>query len=250
MRKSPGELAIMDEANRIVLEVLAMIERTLEEGITTAELDAMAEKMIRDMGGIPAFKGYKGYPATLCVSINDEVVHGIPGDRKICDGDIVSVDCGVIYRGYYGDAAKTFSVGEVDDIAKKLLEVTEKALQLGVDECRSGKRVSDIGKRIEKYVSSEGFNVVRKFVGHGIGRSLHEPPEVPNFFDPEKNMKLKTGMVLAIEPMVTVGSYEVVEDEDGWTVRTKDGSLSAHFEYSVAITKNGPRILGLREDNG
>jgi len=243
--KTRGELDLMDQANRIVLRVLDGIAARVRPGITTRELDRFAEETIRAAGGVPAFLDYKGYPATLCTSRNDVIVHGIPDDRPLAEGDILGVDCGVVYKGYYGDAARTFAVGRVSPEAERLIAVTRRALEIAVDSVHPGGRLSDIGHAVQTFVESQGYSVVREFVGHGIGSSLHEEPQVPNFGTPGKGPKLKPGLVLAIEPMVNVGSPEVEIDADGWTARTQDGSLSAHFEYSVAVTEDGARVLGL-----
>ena len=242
--KTPGELELMDEANRIVHSVLEGLGGMIAPGVTTRELDRYAESEIRKAGGVPAFLHYKGYPATLCTSINDVIVHGIPNDRRLQDGDIIGIDCGVLYQGYYGDAARTFGVGKVSAEAARLLKVTQAALELAVEQVQPKNRLSDIGSAVQQHVEAAGFSVVREFVGHGIGTSLHEDPQVPNFGDPGRGIRLKPGMVLAIEPMVNAGGYGVRMDADGWTARTADGSLSAHFEYSVAVTERGPRVLG------
>ncbi|MEO8277562.1 MAG: type I methionyl aminopeptidase [Thermoanaerobaculia bacterium] len=243
--KTAGELELMEEANRLVHAVLAGLAHLVGPGVTTRELDRYAEKLIRDAGAVPAFLHYKGYPATLCTSINEVIVHGIPDDTALRDGDIVGIDCGVVYKGYYGDAARTYAVGAVSPVAERLLAVTKRALDLAVEEVRPNKRISDIGHAVQAYVESEGFSVVRDFVGHGIGTSLHEDPQVPNFGEPGRGPRLKPGLVIAIEPMVNVGTPGVKVDKDGWTARTADGSLSAHFEYSVAVTDSGARILGV-----
>lgn len=242
--KTLGEIQLMDEANRIVHRVLEAMGQTIAAGVTSRELDRLAEKIIRDAGGVPAFLNYRGYPATLCISVNDVIVHGIPGDVPLEEGDIVGIDCGVLYKGYYGDAARTFAVGRIAPEAQRLLEVTEEALRRAVAQVRPGGRLSDIGHAVQKYAESHGFSVVREFSGHGIGTSLHEEPQIPNYGAPGKGPKLKPGMVLAIEPMVNAGSYGVRMDADGWTARTEDGSLSAHFEYSVAVTPTGAKVLG------
>jgi methionyl aminopeptidase len=243
--KTRGELELMDQANRIVMRVLDGIAERIRPGVTTRELDRFAEETIRAAGAVPAFLDYKGYPATLCTSRNDVIVHGIPDDRPLAEGDILGVDCGVAYKGYYGDAARTFAVGGVSAEARKLIEVTRRALEIAVDSVAPDRRLSDIGHAVQCFVESHGYSVVREFVGHGIGSSLHEEPQVPNFGDPGKGPRLKPGLVLAIEPMVNAGSAEVEVDSDGWTARTQDGSLSAHFEFSVAVTENGARVLGL-----
>ncbi len=243
--KTQEELDLMERANRIVLEVLASLERRLQAGVTTRELDAHAEASIRERGGRPAFLGYRGFPATLCTSVNDVIVHGIPNDVPLEDGDIVSIDCGVEFSGYYGDAARTYRVGAVSEQAARLLEVTRRALDVALDCVAPGRWLHDIGRAVERYVKDRGFSVVRDFVGHGIGSALHEEPEVPNYRRRGRGIELRSGMVLAIEPMVNAGSRAVKMDGDGWTARTKDGSLSAHFEHSVAVTEAGARVLGL-----
>ena len=243
--KSTGELDLMDEANRIVHRVLDGLEPMMIPGVTTRELDRYAEDLIRGAGAAPAFLKYKGYPATLCTSINEVIVHGIPGSTALAAGDIVGIDCGVVFKGYYGDAARTYAVGQVSPAAERLIRVTKRALDLAVEKVRPNGRLSDIGHAVQEYVESEGFSVVRDFVGHGIGTSLHEDPQVPNYGEPGRGPKLKPGLVLAIEPMVNAGSAAVEVDSDGWTARTADGSLSAHFEYSVAVTESGARILGI-----
>ncbi|HLF55719.1 MAG TPA: type I methionyl aminopeptidase [Thermoanaerobaculia bacterium] len=243
--KTRGELDLMDEANRIVHEVLDGIAERVAPGVTTRQLDRFAEETIRAAGGVPAFLHYKGYPATLCTSRNDVIVHGIPDDAPLVEGDILGVDCGVLYKGYYGDAARTFAVGRVSPEAGRLIEVTRRALDIAVEAVRPHHRLSDIGHAVQSFVESQGYSVVRDFVGHGIGTSLHEDPQVPNFGDPGRGPKLKPGLVLAIEPMVNAGGAAIDVDSDGWTARTRDGSLSAHFEVSVAVTEGGARILGL-----
>ena len=243
--KTPGELELMDEANAIVHRVLSRLGEMIAPGVTTRDLDRVAESEIRKAGAVPAFLDYKGYPATLCTSINDVIVHGIPGEHALVDGDIVGVDCGVLYQGYYGDAARTFAVGQVSPQAKRLLDVTREALELAVQQVRPDGRLYDIGSAVQQHVEAAGFSVVREFVGHGIGTSLHEDPQVPNFGQRGKGIRLRPGLVLAIEPMVNAGGKDVRVDPDGWTARTADGSLSAHFEYSVAVTDRGPRVLGV-----
>ena len=243
--KTPGEIELMDQANRIVLKVLDEVGAIIAPGVTPRELDRLAERVIRGAGGVPAFLNYRGYPATLCISVNDVIVHGIPNDVPLKEGQIVGIDCGVLYKGYYGDAARTFAVGEVDDEAKRLLAVTEEALRLAVEQVRPGGRLSDIGHAVQRHAERHGFSVVREFSGHGIGTSLHEEPQVPNYGKPGKGPKLRPGLVLAIEPMVNAGKAGVRMDADGWTARTEDGSRSAHFEFSVAVTSSGARVLGL-----
>jgi methionyl aminopeptidase len=246
--KTAGEIELMDEANRIVHAVLDGIAGKIVPGVTTRELDEFAESTIRSRGGVPAFLKYRGYPATLCTSINDVIVHGIPSGTALAEGDIIGVDCGVLYNGYYGDAARTFAVGEVGGEARRLMDVTRRSLLAAVEQVRPGGRLSDIGHAVQEYVESHGFSVVRDFVGHGIGAALHEDPQVPNFGKAGAGPKLRPGLVLAIEPMVNAGSYGVKMDADGWTARTEDGSLSAHFEFSVAVTESGPKVLGVGSD--
>jgi methionyl aminopeptidase len=215
----------------------------IQPGITTLELDREAELYIRSRGAVPAFKGYRGFPGTLCTSVNDEVVHGIPGPRMLKDGDILSIDVGALYEGFYSDSARTFPVGEVSPLAKKLMEVTRRALDAGISQAVAGNRISDISASVQKVVEDAGFSVVRDFVGHGVGRDLHEAPQVANFGKRGKGPVIQEGMTLAIEPMVNVGEWEVRILGNGWTVVTADGSLSAHFEDSIAVTKNGPLVL-------
>lgn len=248
--KTQDEIGLMDEANAIVHRVLAGLGELVAPGVTTKELDRWAEGLIRACGGVPAFLNYRGFPATLCTSINDVIVHGIPNGVALREGDIIGVDCGVLYKGYYGDAARTYQVGKVSEEARRLLEVTLQSLELAVEKVRPGARLSDIGHAVQTHVEEHGFSVVRDFVGHGIGASLHEDPQVPNYGSPGKGPRLRAGMVLAIEPMVNAGSPAVRMDPDGWTARTEDGSLSAHFEYSVAVTDGGALILGPRLDPG
>jgi methionyl aminopeptidase len=246
--KSPDEIEIMRAANVIVAEVLAELRATVRPGVTTGELDRVAEELTRKKGAIPAFKGYtvagRVYPASLCASINDEVVHGIPsGTRTLREGDIIGLDYGVIYRGYYGDSAVTIGVGAVSAQAEELMRATREALEAGIGAARPGARLGDVSSAIQSHAESRRFSVVRDFVGHGIGRRLHEDPQVPNFGQPDRGIRLREGMVLAIEPMLNAGGPEVELKEDGWTAVTSDGSLSAHFEHSVAIVERGPYVL-------
>ncbi|RLA79743.1 MAG: type I methionyl aminopeptidase [Deltaproteobacteria bacterium] len=243
--RTKEEIEKLRRSNRLVAQALLKVREAIRPGVTTAELDRIAEETIRKGGGRPAFKGYRGYPANLCVSVNEEVVHGIPGPRRLQEGDIVSLDLGVLMDGYYGDAAITVPVGKVSEEAQKLIEVTEEALHKGIEKARVGNRLYDISHAIQSWVESFGFSVVRDFVGHGIGRQLHEEPQVPNFGPPNQGPRLMVGMVLAIEPMVNAGGWQVKVREDGWTVVTADGSLSAHFEHTIAITEEGPDILSL-----
>lgn len=246
--KTEGELDLIHEANAIVQEVLEGLQERVRPGITTGELDAWAEEHIRSRGGVPAFLNYKGYPSTLCTALNDVIVHGIPDQRPLVEGDIVGLDCGVFYKGYVGDAARTYAVGQISDEASELMRITREGLWLGCQMMRSGGRLGDVGWAIQSYVERHGFSIVRQFVGHGVGMSLHEEPQVPNFGKRGKGLRLRPGLVLAIEPMVNAGSKDVKTDADGWTARTRDGKLSAHFEFSVAVTAKGPRILGLSEE--
>ncbi len=237
------EIEAIRGAAQVVGLTLRMLGREVRAGITTAELDAMAERFIREHGGRPAFKGYRGFPASICPSVNDEVVHAIPGAYALRDGDIIGIDVGVEKDGFYGDAAATFAVGEVGEETQKLLRVTREALAMGIAQARAGNRVGDISHAIQSHAERHGFTVVRALVGHGIGREMHEEPQVPNYGPPERGPRLMAGQVLAIEPMVNVGGPDVVTRADGWTVVTKDGSLSAHFEHTVAIGEQGPEIL-------
>ena len=242
--KSEIEIQKMREAGRIVSQILDELSRMVAPGVTTWDLDAHAEKRAREFGAIPAFKGYHGFPGVLCVSVNEEVVHGIPSQKKkLNSGDIIGCDFGVILDGWFGDSARTFGVGKISSSAEKLLQVTEKGLMLGIAQCVPGNRLFDIGNAIQNYVEFHGYSVVREFVGHGIGKALHEDPQVPNYGPKGKGIPLKAGMVLAIEPMINVGKSEVKVLKDGWTAVTVDHSLSAHFEHTVAITDDGPVIL-------
>jgi methionyl aminopeptidase len=239
----------MRTANMLVAEILAELAAEARPGVTTADLDRLAETRVLEAGAVPAFKGYRGYPATLCASVNEEVVHGIPSDaRQLNDGDIISLDMGVLVDGFYGDSAITVGVGRISDDAGRLLTVTEEALYRGIDAARVGGRLSDIGHAIQQWVEEHGFSVVREFVGHGIGTKLHEEPQIPNYGEPGRGPRLAEGMVLAIEPMVNLGRAGVKVLPDGWTAVTRDGSLSAHFEHTVAVTGDGPQILTTRRD--
>lgn len=242
--KSERELNLMRKSGRIVAQILEEMVEMVKPGVSTGELDRFAELRIKELGAVPAFKGYHGFPACVCVSINEEVVHGIPsGKRVLNEGDIVGLDFGVICDGWYGDSARTVGVGRISQEAERLLEVTRESLNRGIQQCREGNRVFDIGHAVQNYVEGFGFSVVREFVGHGIGRALHEEPQVPNYGPKGKGLQLKVGMVLAIEPMINAGSHEVKVLSDGWTAVTVDRSLSAHFEHTVAITPKGPEIL-------
>ena len=244
--KTPDELAVMDRANSLVHDTLRLVAEAAAPGVSTKELDRLAEEHIRAGGGRPAFKGYRGYPATLCTSVNDVIVHGIPSaDHKLRNGDVMGLDCGVVLDGFIGDAAITVPIGDMAPEAKRLLDVTRECLELAVEVVRPGSRLTDIGAVIQKHAEAAGFSVVRQLVGHGIGRSMHEDPQVYNFGPGGRGPELRPGLVLAIEPMVNAGVSGVMFDDDGWTARTEDGKLSAHFEYSVAVTENGPWVLGV-----
>jgi methionyl aminopeptidase len=243
--RTPQEIETMRQGNRLVAQILRTLREAIKPGITTKELDAMAERAVRAAGATPAFKGYRGFPASLCVSINEEVVHGIPSTRRLKEGEIVSLDLGVYLNEYYGDAAITVPVGSVGEEATRLLEVTQQALLKGIEQARDGNRLFDISHAIQSWAESHGFSVVREFVGHGIGRNLHEDPQVPNFGPPHQGPRLRPGMVLAIEPMINAGRWEVKILEDKWTVVTADFQLSAHFEHTIAITDGAADILTL-----
>ena len=243
--KSNEEIECLRESNQIVATILNELKGIVEPGITTLELDAYAEKRIKQMHGKAAFKGYRNFPANLCVSINEQIVHGIPGSRKIMEGDIVSIDLGVILNGFYGDAAITVPVGQISEEATRLLNVTEESLYRGIEMACAGGRLYDISHAIQTCVEGQGFSVVKDFVGHGIGRALHEEPQVPNFGRPNRGVQLKKGMVMALEPMVNAGTWRIRVEPDGWTAVTLDGKLSAHFEHTIVITEDGPDILTL-----
>ena len=243
--KNDKEIDLMRKAGKIVAETLLVVEKNIKPGITTAELDRIAEEFITKHGAKPSFKGLYGFPASLCISVNEQVVHGIPGRYVLKEGDIVSVDCGAIIDGYHGDAARTFAVGNISEEAQKLIEVTKESFFKGLEASKVGNNLTDISNEIQKYIEASGFSVVRDFVGHGIGKDLHEDPEVPNFGRPGRGPKLVTGMALAIEPMVNVGSHRVKTLGDDWTVITSDKSLSAHYENTVIILPDGPEILTL-----
>lgn len=243
--KSRAEIAKIREGGRIVAEILNGLPEVIRPGISTAELDRWAEALIRRRGALPAFKGYRGFPATLCTSVNEQVVHGIPGGRILKDGDLLSVDVGVKLDGWYSDAARTYPVGAVSPLAEKLMKVTRESLEAAIREARPGRHLSDIGHAVQRHVEAAGFSVVRDFVGHGIGRELHEDPQIPNFGEPNRGLRLKSGMVLAIEPMVNAGDFPVRVLKDQWTVVTQDQSLSAHFEHTVAVGEGEAEVLTL-----
>lgn len=241
--RSQGEIDRMRAASVLVARVLLELREAVAPGVTTADLDGLAEQRIREAGGVPAFKGYHGYPATICSSVNEQVIHGIPSNRALASGDIVSLDLGAVLDGFYGDAAVTVPVGVIPPRAQELLRVTEESLYRGIAMVRAGARVSDIGHAVQTHVEGHGFSIVREFVGHGIGESLHEEPQIPNYGEPGRGPRLAEGMVLAIEPMVNLGQAGVRILEDGWTAVTRDGSLSAHFEHTVAVTATGVDVL-------
>ena len=244
--KSPREIELMREAGRILAKTHEELAKNLRPGMSTWDIDHMGEEIIRSYGCIPSFKNYNGYPASICVSVNDEVVHGIPHKEHFLDeGDIVSLDAGVIYKGYHSDTARTYGIGQIDDDAKKLIEVTRQSFFEGIKFAKAGNHLNDISAAIQKYAESFGFGVVRDLVGHGIGSHLHEDPEIPNFARKRKGILLQPGMTLAIEPMITEGSYEVVWLDDDWTVMTEDGGWAAHYENTILITENEPEILSL-----
>jgi methionyl aminopeptidase len=246
--KTPAEIAVMAEASRVVAEALAVVRKAVCPGISTEELDRIAEEAIRARGAVPAFKGYRNYPKTLCASVNEQVVHGIPSKRKLKEGDIIGLDLGAIVSGFYGDSAVTVAVGRIPEETAKLVQVTEEALYLGIKQAVVGNRLTDISNAVQQHVESAGYSVVTEFVGHGIGRQLHEEPQVPNYGKPGQGPRLQPGMVLAIEPMVNMGRSAVRVLEDRWTAVTVDGSLSAHFEHTIAVQPSGtPRILSQLE---
>ena len=239
------EVAAIKRSNQIVAQILEGLEEIIRPGLRTKEMDEWAEAKTREMGALPAFKGYREYPASLCTSINEEIVHGIPSSRSLRDGDIISLDFGVLYEGYYGDAAATFPVGKITPKAKKLIQTAEEAFYKGLDQIKVGNRMSDISHAIQSHVESQGFSVIRSFVGHGIGLSLHEEPQIPNFGLPGRGLKIKPGMVFALEPMIAMGDWNVEILDDNWTAITRDRSLSAHYEHTVAVTPKGAEILSL-----
>ena len=241
--KQPDEIAKARASNRIVAEVLSVLREKVKPGVTTRDLDKIAEGVTEKRGAKPAFKGYRGYPFSLCTSVNDEVVHGMPSNRILVEGDIIGLDFGIYHQGLYGDAAITLPVGKASEQAARLMQVTEQSLYSAINQVCAGNRLGDISAAVQETVEAAGYSIVRDFVGHGVGKSLHEDPQIPNFGKKGRGIELKKGMILAIEPMVNAGKYKVKILSDGWTVITADGSLSAHFEHSVAITDNGPEIL-------
>lgn len=244
--KSKTELEAIRQSSQVVARVLSELETLIRPGIRTRDLDLYAEKRTRELGAVPAFKGYRGYPASVCVSVNEEIIHGIPSGRILQEGDIVSLDFGALYEGFFSDSALTVPVGRVSAEARRLIEAAERAFAKGLEQMRDGNRISDISAAIQSSVESEGFSVIRQFVGHGIGRALHEEPQIPNFGTPGRGPKIGPGMTLAIEPMIAMGGWEVEVLEDGWTAVTRDRTLAAHFEHTVAMTENGPEILSVR----
>jgi methionyl aminopeptidase len=245
VRKSAAELDLMAEAGAVVARTLDLLGEHVRPGVTTAELDRIADEFIRSEGGVPTFKGYRGYPAAICASPNDMIVHGIPGPYELADGDVLSVDVGVTLHGFVGDSAYTFTVGDISEEAELLLETCRAALDAGLEQARVGNRVGDISAAVQRVTEAAGFSVVRALVGHGVGRSMHEEPQIPNFGEPGRGPLLQEGMTLAIEPMITAGGAEIVVEDDRWSISTEDGSLAAHFEHTVAVTAEGPRILTL-----
>ena len=246
--RTKREIELIAISCQIVSDTLDMLSDHVKAGVKIIDLDKMAEEFVINCGARPAFKGYMGFPATLCVSVDDEVVHGIPNDRILKDGQIVGIDCGAEKDGYFGDHARTFSVGKITNDKQKLMDITHKSLMLGIAEASPDNFVSDIGYAIQSYVEKYGYSVVRELVGHGIGTELHEEPQIPNYGEPKQGYRLREGMCIAIEPMINLGSKEIKTDSDGWTIRTLDGQVSAHFEHTIAITSNGPKILSQREN--
>jgi methionyl aminopeptidase len=245
--KSSREIDTMRRSGKITGKVLGDLVRAAKPGMTTKQLDELAEKGIRELGGVPTFQGYHGYPASICASVNDEVVHGIPGDYVLREGDLLSIDIGTTYEGYVSDSAITIPIGTVSEEAAKLMRVTQECLMLGIAQMYKGKRLGDIGHAVQQHAESNGYGVVRELVGHGVGTAMHEEPQVPNYGRAGSGIELRSGLVLAIEPMITQGTYEVETLDDGWTVVTQDGKLAAHFEHTIAITDDGPKILTLRD---
>jgi methionyl aminopeptidase len=243
IKKSPEEIERMAAAGEILVRTMNLLAGKIRPGVTTGELDAAAEKFIRSQGATPAFKGYRGFPGSICASPNSMIVHGIPGPYRLARGDIISIDIGVVYQGWVADAARTFPVGAISPIAQKLLSVTEESLHLAVPECRSGNRLGDVSHAIQAHVEAAGLSIVRTLVGHGIGRDMHEDPQIPNYGTPGTGPLLEEGMVLAVEPMVTAGRHTVRVADDHWSIYSQDGSLAAHFEFTIAVTAEGPRVL-------
>jgi methionyl aminopeptidase len=245
--KSAREIELMHRSGRVTAAVLTELMRSVRPGMTTGELDAMAERGIRAQGAVPTFKGYHGFSGSICASVNEEVVHGIPGDRVLGDGDLLSIDIGSTLEGYVSDTAVTVAIGTISEVAQRLLEVTRECLTVGIEQMRDGNRLGDIGAAVQAHAEKNGYGVVRELVGHGVGREMHEEPQVPNYGKSGTGMILRPGLVLAIEPMITEGAYRVNVQRDGWTVVTQDGKLAAHFEHTIAVTDDGPKVLTLRE---
>ncbi|HTW84918.1 MAG TPA: type I methionyl aminopeptidase [Candidatus Sulfotelmatobacter sp.] len=245
--KSPREIEIMRRSGKITAKTLTTLMAAAKPGVTTRELDRIADESIRSMGGVPTFIGYNGYPSAICASVNDEVVHGMPGDRVLCEGDLLSIDIGTTLEGYVSDSAVTVAIGTPSEAAARLMRVTQECLMLGIAQMQVGNHVGDIGHAVQQHAESNGYGVVRALVGHGVGRKMHEDPQVPNYGKPGAGAQLRAGLVLAVEPMITQGTWEVETLEDGWTVVTQDGKLAAHFEHTIAVTDDGPKILTLRE---
>jgi methionyl aminopeptidase len=245
--KSPREIEIMRRSGKITSKTLAALIAAAKPGVTTGRLNQLADESIRSMGGVPTFIGYHGYPSAICASVNDEVVHGMPGDRVLLEGDLLSIDIGTTFEGYVSDSAVTVAIGSVSEAAQRLMRVTQECLMLGIEQMQPGNRLGDIGHAIQQHAEASGYGVVRALVGHGVGRKMHEDPQVPNYGTPGQGTVLRTGLVLAIEPMITEGTWEVETLDDGWTVVTEDGKLAAHFEHTIAITDQGPKILTLRD---
>jgi methionyl aminopeptidase len=243
VKKTPAEIDKMARAGEILVRTMDLLAGKIRPGVTTADLDQAAERFIRSQGATPAFKGYRGFPGSICTSPNDMVVHGIPGRFKLSRGDVLSIDIGVVYEGWVADAARTFGVGDVSPVAGKLLDVTRESLFKAVEQCRPGNHLGDVGAAVQQHVEAGGFSVVRSLVGHGIGREMHEEPQIPNYGTPGKGTLLEPGMVLAVEPMTTAGRHMVRMGDDGWAIYAQDGSLTAHFEFTIAVTEDGPRIL-------
>lgn len=246
VRKSAAEVARIAAAGRVLADCIDALAEAVRPGVTTAALDRLAEAFIRERGGVPTFLGYRGFPRSICASPNDMVVHGIPGKRRVAEGDLLSLDVGVTLEGYIADSAVSLPVGTVDAEARRLMDVTRESLEAGLAECRIGRRLGDVSHAVQEVVEAAGFNVVRSLVGHGVGRTMHEDPQIPNYGDPGRGPRLEEGMVFAIEPMVNAGGHEVYVADDGWSIHTSDGSLSAHFEHTVAVTKDGPQVLTRR----
>ncbi len=250
VRKSAAEIARIAAAGRVLADCIDALAEAVRPGVSTGELDRLAESFIRERGGVPTFLGYRGFPRSICASPNDMVVHGIPGKTRVTDGDLLSLDVGVTLDGYVADSAVSLAVGTVGAEARRLMDVTRESLEAGLAECRAGRRLGDVSHAVQEVVEDAGFSVVRSLVGHGVGRTMHEDPQIPNYGEPGRGPRLEEGMVFAIEPMVNAGGYEVYVADDGWSIYTSDGSLSAHFEHTVAVTREGPKVLTRRRSEG